>query len=50
MTCKMQWILWVLIMCLFLGLTLSEHFDSLAVAIVATALIWYAVVPRATSR
>lgn len=45
-----QWTIWAFTMSLFLGLTLSGHFDWLAVAIVASSLIWYAVVPRATSR
>ena len=45
-----QWILWAIAMSLFLGLTLSGHFDWLGVAILATSLVWYMVVPRATSR
>ncbi len=45
-----QWILWAVTMTVFLGLTLSGHFDWLAVALVACSLVWYMVVPRATSR
>jgi hypothetical protein len=45
-----QWILWAITMSLFLGLTISGHFDWLGVAILATSLVWYMVVPRVTSR
>lgn len=45
-----QWILWAMAMLLFTGLTLSGHSDWLAVAIPATAFLWYSVVPRTTSR
>jgi len=37
-------------MSIFLGLSLSGLFDWLGVAILATSLVWYMVVPRATSR
>lgn len=51
MKCKTaQWILWAITMSVFLGLTLSGHFDWLAVAIVASSLVWYTVVPHTTSR
>lgn len=45
-----QWILWAITMSMFLWLTLSGRFDWLAVAIVASSLIWYTVVPRANYR
>jgi hypothetical protein len=45
-----QWILWAIAMSIFLGLSLSGHFDWLGVAILATSLVWYTVVPRAASR
>ncbi len=39
-----QWIMWAATMILFLGLTLSGHFDWLAVALVASSLLWYVLV------
>jgi hypothetical protein len=45
-----QWILWAMAMSIFLGLSWSSHFDWLGVAILATSLVWYTVVPRAASR
>ncbi len=45
-----QWIMWAATMILFLGLTLSGHFDWLAVALVASSLLWYVLVPRANYR
>jgi hypothetical protein len=45
-----QWILWAITMALFLVLSLTGHFDWLAIAIVASFLVWYTVVPRTTSR
>ena len=45
-----QWILWAATMILFLGLTLSGHFRCLAVALVASSLVWYSLVPRANYR
>jgi hypothetical protein len=45
-----QWILWAATMSLFLALTLSGHFRWLAVAIVATSIVWYGLVPRAKYR
>lgn len=45
-----QWILWAITMALFLGLTLSGHFVWLAIAIVASSLVWYTLVPRANYR
>ena len=45
-----QWLLWAITMSILLWLTLSGRFDWLAVALVASSLIWYMVVPRAASR
>ncbi len=45
-----QWILWAITMLVLLGLTLSRHFDALLVAIIVSSLVWYRVVPRASSR
>jgi hypothetical protein len=45
-----QWILWAITMGLFLWLTLSGHFHWLAVAIIASSLVWYKLVPRANYR
>ncbi len=45
-----QWILWAITMIVFSVLTLSGHFDLLALAIVLSSLVWYTVVPRTTSR
>ncbi len=47
---RAQWILWAITMSVLLGLTLSGHFDWLAVAIVASSTLWYMVVPRTISR
>ena len=45
-----QWVLWAVTMLLFLGLTLTRHFDALLVAILISSLVWYGVLPRAASR
>jgi hypothetical protein len=45
-----QWILWAITMSVFLCLSLSGHFDWLAVAIVASSLVWYSLVPRTRYR
>ena len=45
-----QWILWAITMVIFLGLTLSGHFDGLIVAMIVASLVWYTVVPSITSR
>ena len=45
-----QWILWAITMAIFSALALSGHFDSLAVAIILSSLVWYGLVPRTTSR
>lgn len=51
MKCKSaQWALWAITMAIFLWLTLSGHFDWLALAILASSLVWSTVVPRTTSR
>ena len=34
----------------FLGLTLSGHFEGWLIALIVSSLVWYTVVPRATSR
>jgi hypothetical protein len=47
---RAQWILWAITMSVFLGLSLSGLFDWLAVAIVASSIVWYALVPRAKYR
>ncbi|MGA2904570.1 MAG: hypothetical protein ABSD98_12105 [Candidatus Korobacteraceae bacterium] len=45
-----QWILWTITMSIFSVLTFSRHFDALLVAIIVSSLVWYRLVPRATSR
>jgi len=45
-----QWILWAVAMTVFLGLTLSGHTTLLGLTITAVAVIWYTVVPKASSR
>lgn len=45
-----QWTLWAGAMGIFTALTLSGHSDWLSVTIPAVAVIWYAVVPKASSR
>lgn len=45
-----QWILWAVAMTIFTALTLSGLWNWLGVAITATAVIWYAVVPSSHSR
>jgi hypothetical protein len=45
-----QWILWAVTMVVFSTLTLTGHFEVLALAIVLSSLVWNTVVPRATSR
>jgi hypothetical protein len=45
-----QWILWAVAMVIFTALTLSGHWNWLSAAITAVAVIWYAVVPKASSR
>ena len=47
---RAQWILWAITMSVLLGLSLSGLFDWLAVAIVASSIVWYTVVPHTTSR
>ena len=46
----LQWILWAVVMTVFLGLTLSGHTTLLGLTITAVAVIWYTVVPKASSR
>ena len=45
-----QWILWAITMVVFLGLTLSGHFEGLLIALIVSSLVWCTVVSRATSR
>ena len=45
-----QWILWAVAMVMFTALSLSGHWNWLGMAIMAVAVIWYAVVPKAHSR
>jgi hypothetical protein len=45
-----QWTLWAITMSVFLWLSLGGHFEWLAVAIVASSFVWYALVPRAKYR
>ena len=42
-----KWILWAATMAVFLWLTLTARWDWLVVAIVASWLLWYGVVPEA---
>ena len=46
----LQWILWAVTMAVFLWLTLTSRWDWLIVAMVASSLVWYKVVPRTSSR
>jgi hypothetical protein len=45
-----QWILWAVAMVIFTALTLTGHWNWLGMAIMAVAVIWYTVVPKAHSR
>ena len=45
-----QWIVWAVAMVIFTALTLGGHWYWLTAAITAVAVIWYAVVPKASSR
>ena len=45
-----QWVLWAITMIVFSALTLSGHFELLALAIALSSLVWYTLVPRTTSR
>ncbi len=45
-----QWILWAITMIIFTALALSGHFELLGLALVLSSLVWYMLVPRATSR
>jgi hypothetical protein len=45
-----QWILWAVAMVIFTTLTVSSLWDWLGLAIMATAVIWYTVVPNTHSR
>jgi len=45
-----QWILWAIMMTIFSALTLSGHYEWLALAIVLSSLVWYTLVPRTISR
>jgi hypothetical protein len=47
---RAQWILWAITMSVFLWLSLSGHFNWLGVSIIASSLLWYALVPRAKYR
>jgi hypothetical protein len=46
----LQWILWIIAMTVFLGLTLSGHTTLLGLAITAVAVVWYGIVPEGHSR
>jgi dolichyl-phosphate-mannose--protein O-mannosyl transferase len=45
-----QWIIWVLLMTLFTGLTLAGRWIDLALALTITAVVWYGIVPEPRSR
>ena len=45
-----QWFLWAVAMVMFTALSLSGHWNWLGMAIMAVAVIWYTVVPKAHSR
>jgi hypothetical protein len=47
---RVQWILWLMTMVLFTWLTLTANWDWLSVSIVASAILWYGIVPPARSR
>jgi len=47
---RVQWILWLVTMVLFTWLTLTANWDWLSLGIVASAIVWYGIVPRAHSR
>lgn len=45
-----QWMLWAITMIIFSVLTISRHYDVLLAALIVSSLVWYMVVPRASSR
>jgi hypothetical protein len=45
-----QWILWAVAMIIFTIITLIGHANWLGLAITAVAIVWYTVVPKASSR
>ena len=44
-----QWIVWLLLMVLFTGLTLAERWTDLALAMTVAAVLWYGIVPEPRS-
>jgi hypothetical protein len=41
-----QWILWAVTMAIFTWLTMTGNWDWLTLAIVASSIVWYGIVPR----
>jgi hypothetical protein len=44
-----QWIVWLLLMVLFTGLTLAQRWTDLALAMTIAAVLWYGIVPEPRS-
>lgn len=45
-----QWTLWAVTMAIFTWLTVTANWDWLTVAILASSILWYGIVPRTRSR
>jgi len=45
-----QWIVWLILMLLFTGLTLAGRWTDLALAMTIAAVFWYGIVPETGSR
>lgn len=45
-----QWTLWAINMAIFTGLTVTAKWSWLTVAILASSIVWYGIVPRTRSR
>ena len=45
-----QWILFAITMTIFTWLTLTSNWDWLTIGILASAILWYGIVPRGQSR
>lgn len=48
--CTARWILWFVLMAVFTGLTLSNRWTDLALALTIAAVVWYGIVPEPRSR
>lgn len=46
---NMQWVIWALLMALFTAFTLAERWLDLALALTIAGVLWYGIVPAATS-